>query len=142
MSRMGPWWEPGIMRALRASSVFSFLVFFAGSVQAEPAGGELIVEARLVDVVEAPRCGRIHSAATARYEVVRVIQGEYEGNVLYAIHDCSGLTRRDLGAVHRLVLVRGRAGVAVVFDTFADQSAPRLWVRRFEVVVRTGDGAN
>lgn len=123
------------MRARLASAVLVGIVLVAGLLHAEQVTGDLIIEARLVDVVEAPLCGILHTAAAARYEVVRVVRGSYSGRELYVIHDCSPLTRQNVGEVHRLTLSRRPPPAAgSVFDTFADRNAPRFWVVRFEVV--------
>jgi hypothetical protein len=124
------------MRARLVSVVLVGLVLVTGLLHAEQAAADLVVEARLIDVVEAPRCGDMHTAAAARYEVVRLVRGSYSGRELYAIHDCSPLTRLNIGEVHRLTLARRPPQTAgSVFDTFADRSTPRLWVVRVEVVV-------
>ena len=118
-----------------AAVVLVALLVAAGPLLGEPATGDLVVEARLVDVVEAPRCGTLHVAAAARYEVVRVVRGSYPGRVLYAIHDCSPLSRRNIGEVHRLVLARDPLpDGGSVLDTFGDQGIRRFWVVRFGVV--------
>jgi hypothetical protein len=137
VSHPGAPWQHRVVRAPLASVVLVGLVLVAGSLRAEQATGDLIVEARLVDVVEAPLCGIMHTAAAARYEVIRAVQGSYDGRELYAIHDCSPLRRQNIGEVHRLTLSRRIPQAAgSVFDTFADRSSPRLWVVRFDVVAQ------
>ena len=85
---------------------------------------ELEVVATLMDPPPVtPDCGDMHTAVAMRYSVVRVVRGVFPASVLYAIHGCPEMTRRQYGGPaagtlasfhvgdrHRLVLRRRLPG--------------------------------
>lgn len=59
---------------------------------------DLEVIATLLDAPPVtPDCGTMHIAVAMRYSVVRVVHGVFPSGVLYAIHGCPGMTRRQYG---------------------------------------------
>lgn len=97
---------------------------------------DLEVVARLVEPRSASHCGYFHWVVVMRYEVVRVVSGEYTSRDLFVAHSCPELlpTRcRDVGEqvraypagdVHHLRLRRGE-GDGTLVDKFTDKSLPR-----------------
>lgn len=95
------------------------------------ASARLEVEATLVEARSAPRCGDGKFAVVMRYAVRRVIAGTYSERELYVAQQCpefglercggrsgAGVKHFRAGDVHRLNLVRGTGGGAVL-DKFA-----------------------
>lgn len=129
--------EPEPEEANAAAEASAAAVASEPVVTAEPSK-ELEVEARLLERPGAPACGVIHAVVVMRYEVVRVVAGEYPNREIFVAHSCPemGSTRcKELpgerikkfrvGDVHHL---RGaqRRGDGALFDEFKKQdSSPR-----------------
>lgn len=106
---------------------------------------EAIVLARLGDGgTRTPDCGMFHFAVVMKYEVLRVLEGEHRGSLLYATHGCpemprsmyggqrgGTLKRFRVGDVHRLVLwPKPPAGDMTIVDAFKTARGERYWVHR------------
>lgn len=104
---------------------------------AVPPSQELEVEARLVERPGAVACGALHAVVVMRYEVVRVVAGDYPHRELLVAHSCpemgstqckelpgERIERFQVGDTHHL---RGsqKRGSGALIDKFADRYLPR-----------------
>jgi hypothetical protein len=106
---------------------------------------EAIVLARLRDAGTGTLgCGMFHFGVVMKYEVLRVLDGEHRGSLLYATHGCPEMPRTiyggeaagtlkqfRVGEVHRLVLwPKPPAEDVTIVDAFKTAKGRRYWVHR------------
>ena len=127
------WWILGL----------GVLIVAGVSMARAEAGKPLVVVARLVDAGKpVPHCGRMHYVVVMRYEVRRVIEGEYVGQDLFVAQSCPEMGHGPSGAAvkpfkvgetYRLTLAPRRGQEGALVDAFTEHKQPRFVASRIEV---------
>ena len=85
------------------------------------AGAALVVDAKLLDTgAPAPKPGIVYVVSLMRYEVLRIIRGEYPHRSIFVGHRLPDLAAAEfrVGAVYRLYLTKQFPEHAGILDTF------------------------
>jgi len=129
---------------------------------AATSGAPLKVQATLVELPSAPRCGERLVQVTARYRVDHVLSGAFSGPSMLVVHRCpehhrgpSRIGRGQAGALRpgqvHLLILQPMTDLRGVVDRFSDDPRPRYQAMvtdpgpkhpRIAVVVSGGAGAS
>jgi hypothetical protein len=81
----------------------------------------LVLDARLVDTgAPAPKPGVVYQVSLMRYEILRIVSGEYPHPLIFVAHHLPDLASAGfrIGTLHRLNLTRHFPEHAAILDAF------------------------
>lgn len=89
----------------------------------------LVVDARLVDTgAPAPKPGVVYQVSLMRYEILRIVSGEYPHPLIFVAHHMPDLVSAEfrVGTLHRLSLTRQFPEQAAILDAFQTEVSRRM----------------